>query len=165
MPHHVIHEISLKGGIMVNNYEISSNTCAVISVDDNLVKIIENGKEFYVKDSSINIINNSCMYYGSTFEGRCESAKRMLNGFYKLPIVIEESAPIVFFPISSPKHSKCIWISLQNIEKVSKCENGTLVSFVGGHNFSFDRSREVIDNQIARATRLKCILYERQSKK
>lgn len=150
---------------MLDTYEICSCTCAVISVNENMVKIIERDKEFYVETSSYKIIDNSCMYYGSSYIGRNEGSKNMLTYSYKLPIIVEETKPIIFFPISSPKYSNCTWISLQNIDKILKNTTGSKVLFKGGREVEFGCSNEIIENQVVRSTQLKCILFERQRRK
>ena len=75
---------------MLDSYEVNVSTLAIIAVNDKLSRIIEKDKEFFINKSTINIIDESCRYYGSTYEGRCDGTKSLLNYSYKLPIIIEE---------------------------------------------------------------------------
>ena len=88
---------------MLDSYEVNVSTLAIIAVNDKLSRIIEKDKEFFINKSTISIIDESCRYYGSTYEGRCDGTKSLLNYSYKLPIIIEESRSLIFFPTSSPK--------------------------------------------------------------
>ena len=137
---------------MLDSYEINSSTLAIIAVSETLSRIIEKEREFYVSMSSLEIVENSCKYYGSTYEG-CS---------YKLPIIVEESKPIILFPISSPKFTKCSWFSITNVDRVVKHELGAKILFKTGYELILESSFDSIENQMLRATRLSCILYDRQ---
>lgn len=49
--------------------------------------------------SSLDIIKRSCLFFGSTFDGRKKFSVDLLNANYKLPIVIEESTQLIFFQL------------------------------------------------------------------
>ena len=49
---------------MLDSYEINSSTLAIIAVSETLSRIIEKEREFYVSMSSLEIVENSCKYYG-----------------------------------------------------------------------------------------------------
>lgn len=150
---------------MLNNYEISSDTYAIIAVNDKLTKIIEKENELYIEKSSLEIIKENCIFYGSSFNGRYECSKSIFKSSYKLPIVVEETTPIVFFPISSPKYTNSSWFALQNINHLCKHDSDTSVVFNCGKNILFKTSYVILKNQLLRATQLKCIMYERQRNK
>ena len=61
------------------------------------------------------IIENSCRYFGSSYNGRHIGTKNLTGINYKSPIIIEETKNIIFFPTTSPKQSDCSWISLKYI--------------------------------------------------
>lgn len=150
---------------MLENYDISNETYAIIPVNNKVTKIVEKEQEFYVNKSSLDIIKDNCIFYGSSFIGRTECSKSILKGSYKLPIIVEESTPIVFFPVSSPKYSNSIWFSLQNINQISKDGKGSKILFNCGKCMLFDNSCFVLKNQLMRAVQLKCTMYERQRSK
>ena len=54
----------------MNNYEINNRTLAIIPIKNKISKIIEIDGEFYVNENPIKIIDNSCKYFGSSYEGR-----------------------------------------------------------------------------------------------
>ena len=111
---------------MKENYEINLSTLAVIAVDNKTSKIIEGTEEFLVKRSAINIIDKSCKFFGSSYNGRFEGTKHLTGISYKSPIIIEETKNIIFFPTSSPRIADCSWISLNHILDYKKEDGKTI---------------------------------------
>ena len=72
-------------------YEINYDTQIIMPVGDNSSKIIESDEEYFVKRSVQNIMEHSCEYFGSSFEGRKEGTKKLLGITHKSPIIIEET--------------------------------------------------------------------------
>lgn len=149
----------------MNSYEINEDTLAIIP-KDNKTTIIHEIYNIYIINQNIeNILNNSCKYYGSTFEGRKVASSSLLNINYKVPILIEESSNMVFFPTSSIKNNKCCWISLNNIDRYERNYRGTKVYFKHGKNIVFPISYGILNNQILRSSRLIFLTKERKVKK
>ena len=146
-------------------YEINENTIAVCYYDDFNTKIYELNGEFLVSSSVIDIINNSCRYYGSSYLGRVSGTKKILGISYKAPIVVEESDDIVFFPTSSPRLKDCSWFSLKKIYDYRK--NGALTEIVLCNNkkIGIDISYSSFDNQVLRAARLQMLIKNRKIRK
>ena len=84
---------------------------------------------------------------------------------YKLPIVIEESREMVFFPTTSSESNNCIWISLNNISSYEEKDFSTVVTFNTGQIEKFDISMESFENQVLRASKLLLILKNRKQSK
>ena len=101
--------------MLTEKYEINSSTCALIPNSDFSTRIIETYNIINVPYSVSNIIDYSCAYYGSSFKGRLCGSKNALGSKYKLPIIIEESREMIFFPTTSYESDTCAWISLKNI--------------------------------------------------
>ena len=148
----------------MNSYEINNDTLAVIPIDENYTKIIENNEEFMVMENSMDIIDNSCKFFGSTYSGRLEGTKSLIGVTYKAPIVIEDSCSIIFFPISSPRLSDCLWISFKNVDSYKKIEedNSILLKFVSGYTIKLPISYFSFSNQILRSSRLENTLKIRK---
>ena len=144
-----------------NSYYINKGTCAILPVGKGCSKIIEIDNEFIVNKSVKNIIDDSCKYFGSSYQGRFEGSKKILNMNYKLPIVVEEFNNVIFFPTSSPRFSECIWISLSNVKSYLKDENICKIVFIGGAELSLDISYYSLENQIFRASLLDSLLRKR----
>lgn len=148
----------------MKNYEINVETLAIIPYDNYRSKVIEKERELIVGFSPRKIVDNSCKYFGSSYEGRYAGTKSMLGLTHKAPIIIEESNGIVFFPTSSPRLQTCSWISLNNVETYKKQGRGTLIYFFGGKSIKLDLAYGIVDNQILRSTRLAAILEKRTCK-
>ena len=91
----------MKGGIFLNigSYEINNETLVIMPFGKNQSKVYEISGDFIVNMSPLNIIKASCLYFGSSYEGRKESAKYTAGIEMKVPVLIEESRNIIFFPL------------------------------------------------------------------
>ena len=148
------------------NYEINSSTQVVLPIDNSTSKAIEEKDEYVVNDNVLGIMEKSCEYFGSSFEGRKEGTKKLLGITHKSPIIIEESRKMIFFPTSSPDNPNCIWINLEKIDKYYRVSKKiSAIRFKNGDIMNFDVSFSSLSNQILRATRLKYVLEQRINKK
>lgn len=146
----------------MDSYEINKNTCAVVSIGDNLSKVIEKEDEYYVNKRSFEVMEDSCQYYGSSCEGRIKGTKNILGSNYKVPIIIEETNNIIFFPTEASHKNTCIWISLNNIKKYEKNNGFTKVTFDSGKEIVVKMSITSFETQVLRANRLESIIKKRK---
>ncbi len=146
----------------MNEYFINKGTCAIVPVDKNTSRIIELDDDFIVNRSVKDIIDESCKYFGSSYQGRFEGSKNILKMSYKLPIVVEEYNSFIFFPTSSPRFDDCIWISLNNISNYKKIGDGTELLFGEKTKFFIKTSYYSLENQIFRATLLESLIRRRK---
>lgn len=148
------------------NYEINDDTLAIIPVTETKSKVLEKENEYIVNNNTYEILDYSCQYFGSTYEGRKGGSKNILGSGYKVPILIKEENFIIFFPTESPLLQSCIWLSLHNIEKFEKgYNNSTNIYFKDGKKVKINVSFRTIENQILRSTRLESVLRNRSSSK
>lgn len=146
-------------------YEITSKTCALTSISEEKTEVIELGRKFIVEEKITEIIKRSCEFYGCTLDGRIQGSKLQLGTKYKLPIIIENTREIIFFPTISPRLQECSWISLKNIKSYKEHNYGTIVEFRDKNNLYIPISLESLENQIFRATKLMLISRERSEMK
>ena len=145
----------------MNNYEINEDTYAVISTDVGKTKIIEKDYDVILDNDAYKIMDESCKYYGSSYMGRVEGAKKILDCSYKLPILVEESSVLIFFPIKSSLLDDCCWINLNSIKSIEKVDNKTKIYFKNGKEMLFDISKLSLENQIYRSSKLESIIFKR----
>lgn len=150
---------------MLVEYEINDETLAILPYDINASEIIEVNKHCYVQKSPKEIIDDSCKYYGSSYQGRIEGTKKLTGFRYKIPIIIEESCPTIFFPTTSPEHVHCTWINLKNMKDYKSWYGGSLIKFKNGQSLALDISKFSLENQIFRASRLAQQLNDRKISK
>lgn len=147
---------------MLEQYEINSSTLAILPVDEFTSKVLEEEGEYIVNKPVMKIIDDSCKFFGSSFRGRSDGTKSLIGGNYKLPVVIEESRDIIFFPTSSPKLNECSWISLNNLTDYQKNNKQSIVKFKNGFVLDIDISIFSLQNQVLRASRLENVLRKRK---
>ena len=147
-------------------YEITYDTQVILPISNEKSKIIEEQDEYYIDNKPLSILEHSCEYFGSSYEGRKEGTKKLLGITHKSPVIVEETRKIIFFPTISPESDNCSWINLDKIEKYYKINHKkSAVVFKNGDIQEFDISIGSLTNQILRATRLKYVLEERISEK
>lgn len=133
-------------------YEINSNTLAIIA-EKKSSRIIETDNEFTVSESSYEIMDRSCRFFGSSYFGRTVSTRDLTGMTYKVPILLVNN--IIFFPTSSPKEEGCSFILFNKIESIKKLPyNKTLVTFVNNKSVVLPYSYRTLENQIYRSSRL-----------
>lgn len=144
-------------------YYVNKATCAIIPIGKDKSQVIEYDNSFIVNKASKVIIDDSCKYFGSSYQGRLDGSRKMLNMNYKLPIVIEEFNNLIFFPTSSPRFKECIWISLNNIKSYSKEGIYSKIIFLEDAYYDLEISYHSLENQIFRAALLDSLLHKRKN--
>lgn len=146
----------------MNDYEINSDTLAIIPLGDNVSEVYESEAKYIVNKSPNAIIKENCEFYGSSYEGRCKGTKNLTGIKSKYPIIIEESRNIIFFPTSSVRSNHNIWIALNNIKSYSEKNLNGRIIFKNNEKIDLDISYYSLDNQICRAYMLNSKLYDRK---
>lgn len=140
-------------------YEVSKGTLAILPNEKNSSVVYEDEERYIINQTPFEIMEDSCKYFGSTYQGRKEGAKEMLGAEYKVPIVVEDSNNLILFPTTSPLSDDCVWISLKRINRIIKIDsNNTKILFDNNKEIIVDSSYRTIENQISRASRLDLIL-------
>ena len=145
------------------NYEINNNTLALI-YENNSTVVYEKNKKFILKGILPNkIIKYSCEYFGSSYEGRVKGTNILTGITHKVPIIIEESNEIIFFPTSSSRLNTCSWIRNKYIKNYVKApENTVEIVFVDNNKLHLNCSYDILNNQILRSSRLESIIRYRK---
>lgn len=149
----------------MENYEINEDTYAVLSEHVGKTKILEKDAEYIIHNDAYKVMDESCQYYGSSYKGRLTAAKNILECSYKLPILVEESSCLIFFPIKSSLLDDCCWINLNSIKKVEKKDTGSKIIFQNNKELIVNTSKLSLENQIYRAIKLESIIKKRISAK
>lgn len=143
------------------SYEINNNTLALLPINDKSTKIIEKDNILIIEDNVMNIIKNSCEFFGSSYLGRREGTKNLTGISSKCPIIIEESNNIIYFPTISPRLSTCSWISFNSIKNYLNNKGKTTIIFENDKVLDLDISYNSFDNQVLRSAKLESILRKR----
>ena len=136
-------------------YEINKGTLAIMPNENESSLVYEDEDRFLIEQSPFQIMEESCMYFGSTYEGRKESARSILGAEYKVPVIVEDTDNLIVFPTTSPKSDDCIWISLKRVKNFERIDNSnTKVIFDNNKEIIVPVSYRTLENQISRASRL-----------
>ena len=147
-----------KGGIMLK-YEISRGTLAIVPNEYESSLIYEDDQRYLIDETPFQIMEDSCKYFGSTYEGRKMGAKDILGAEYKVPIVVEDTDNLIVFPTTSPSSNECVWIALKRVKRIEKVDiHHTKVIFDNNIEILVDCSYRTMENQLSRASRLDLIL-------
>ena len=138
----------------MENYEINLKTMAIIPIGKDKSKIIEENNEIIINNNTFKIIDHSCRYFGSSYEGRHHGTIEITGISYKTPIIVEETQNIIFFPTSNAKSIDCMWISLDKIRDYYEKDYVTKLIFKNGYELNLDISLGSLQNQILRSTLL-----------
>lgn len=143
------------------NYEINPDTLALIS-EKNGTRVLEYDDEYRVSETAYTIMENSCKYFGSSFDGRINGSKSVLGSVYKVPIIVEETQKLIFFPTQSLTSPNVSWISYKNIKNIEKFGKHSLIRFVNGKSIVIECPYFTLKNQIFRCNMLDSIFTKRR---
>jgi len=146
-------------------YEISRGTLAIVPNSEENSLVYEDDSRYIVNESPFKIMEDSCKYFGSTYNGRKDSAKSILGAEYKVPIIVEENNNIIVFPTTSPSSADCVWISLGRIKYFEKIDSSnTKIVFDNNREIIVPCSYRTIENQVSRASRLDLVMRNRKNR-
>lgn len=148
----------------MNYYEINEDTLAIIPYEKKS-KVLEVDEEYIVNETPYEIMENSCRYFGSSLEGRINGSKDMLGSVYKIPILVEESQKLIFFPTEALNSPNVGFISYKNIKNVNKKGTKSIVEFKNGNDITINCPYFSMKNQIFRCNMLESISTERKKSK
>jgi competence protein ComK len=125
-------------------------------------QIFEIEDEFTSPFKPIDIIKKSCEYFSSSFEGRKDGTKQLIGITHKVPIAIDPTNFIYFFPTTSPTRSECIWVSHEHVLNYRRlAPNQTEVTFQNKQSYTFQISYSSFENQLLRTALLRTKLMQR----
>lgn len=152
---------------MNNNikYVINDNTLAIVPIDKRKSKVYEKDNVIIVDRPTKKIIEENCIYYGSTYEGRRRGTYELIGITHKSPILISNQSNMVFFPTCSPRIKECGWISLSNVEDYSSYEHDSIIRFSNNLKLQIPVSSKIINNQVLKSTRLESVVRKNNLKK
>lgn len=99
----------------------------------------------------IELLEWSCLSHGSTLKGRIDAFCLLTGASQKAGVLTDETSKHIYFPTTSMKNSFCVWISYNDIFKVSSIESGNSeVAFASGVVEEIDIDPRVIKKQMKR---------------
>lgn len=149
----------------IEEYEVNPYTMFITPLvygSKTYSQIYELEDEFVSPFKPIEIIKKSCEYFSSSFEGRRDGTKQLIGITHKVPIVIDPTNFIYFFPTTSPSRSECIWISHEHVLNYRRiAPHQTQVTFQNKKSYIFPISHSSFENQLLRTALLRTKLMQR----
>jgi competence protein ComK len=103
---------------ILENYIVNVNTMAIIPAARIEYRsiVLEGDREIYVRKAPIQLIEDSCLAGGSTYDGRRQAVTHQLQMSRKVPIPVIPARNIYAFPTQSPKRWDCRWIFYNHVQ-------------------------------------------------
>ena len=134
------------------NYIINNNTVYLkVKNEDVYVKEINN--EMILNENIIKVLNNSCIYYGSSLKGRILGAKSLIKSKYKLPLIISEKNNLFFINIKD-KNGYEYWLNFQYVKDYIYVDNLLKIFFEYDKSLLINCSWTIFNNQMLKCSRL-----------
>lgn len=150
---------------LIEEYEVNSSTMVIMPIHYGskiFSKIFEFEGEYISPFKPIQVIKDSCEFFGSSFEGRREGTRKLIGVTHKVPIAISPTNHIYFFPTTSHENPRCIWVSHDHIVSYNKGEeNSTDILFKNGKRLQLPISCSSFQNQVIRTMMLRSKLAQR----
>ncbi|RYL95885.1 competence transcription factor (CTF) [Sporolactobacillus sp. THM7-4] len=114
---------------LIDQFTIHRGTMALLPYDSSEGRlwtfVVDEDRVRTVKMSPLEVIKNSCSYYGSTYSGRKRGAASM--GYKSMPpICVCSELNIYFFPLMSEANRECIWLAHSHIRQWEVVDNSTI---------------------------------------
>ncbi|SFA79665.1 MULTISPECIES: competence protein ComK [unclassified Bacillus (in: firmicutes)] len=153
------------GHTSIEEYEINPFTMFIRPVTYGskiYSEIVEVQDEFLSPFKPLDIIENSCEYFGATFKGKKEGSTLLTGVTHKVPIVIDSMNHLYFFPTTSPNRPDCIWIAHDHVISHQRHNpTETLVVFQNKKSYIFPISYNSFENQLMRTAFLRTKMLQR----
>lgn len=149
--------------VSVSDYVMNRFTMAILPTDNKYCsEIFEYEQEIFVEKRTLEVIDQSCRYFGSSYGGRKDGTKDLMGITHKPPIVIDPANAIYFFPTTSSTRSHCAWISHSYVKDYSGTkEDNTHITFTNDKQITLPVSVGSFENQLFRTAQLRTIISSR----
>lgn len=105
----------------------------------NVLEIVRsNGIQYVEEKRAVSFLNDWCLLYGSTYEGRRAACKLHLQIQQKVPILISEYTGDLMFPTRNVRSYDCIWINYRAVESCKGNANACTITFLDDEKLMLD---------------------------
>ena len=152
--------------VVMQNYRLNKDTMAIFSNPclSSSTAILEwPNKVLYCTRTPLYLIEEACISGGSTYNGRREAVERMLRTKSKLPIPVNPTEGLFFFPNMSPYEPHCHWFSffhIQNFFTAKDDKTKTEIIFTDSRRKIINTSYKTMAGQICLTGLLVALIYK-----
>ncbi|WP_147533150.1 competence protein ComK [Bacillus marasmi] len=154
--------------LFVEEYEINRFTTLIRPVlygEKVYSEVFELQDQFLVPLPPTVIVDKSCKYFGSSFQGRVTGTQQLTGYQRKVPIAIDPTFHILFMPTSSPYNHDCTWLSHEHVLDYHREDSkSTRVIFRNQSTHIIPMSYSSFNTQLERTSHLRSKLMQRYDK-
>lgn len=149
----------------MDQYVICQDTMALLPCngpDGSLgTLVVEEERRLMVAQSPLQIVEDSCNYFGSTYVGRKKGAVSM--GYKSMPpICVCSELGIYFFPLMSETRRACVWLSHTHVRHWEQAgRKNARIFLLNGQMFDVPVQANIVANKARRAAQYRYQLCER----
>jgi competence protein ComK len=123
--------------------------------------VVEKTGIVVVQKKPLDIIDDSCGYFGHSFSGAKQGAWAVTGITRMPPLAVSAELDLIIFPLASPENRDCSWLVHLNVESWGEAgRNATVVRFSNYQTFTFDISYTAFEIKACRAAQYRCLLRE-----
>lgn len=108
---------------------MNPNEVLYIRVHQRKTQIVAETQTLMIEEKAVDLLENWCLTFGSSLRGSADVVKHHLNVTQKLPLLVDPSGRLFFFPTLSHEHPECIWINAAKVRRLKDLGRKTLVQF------------------------------------
>ncbi|WP_071393852.1 competence protein ComK [Bacillus tuaregi] len=151
---------------IIEEYQISRSTLAILPMEYGS-KLYSQIYDLEVDQFSplkpLELIKKSCRSFCSSYEGRKEGSRQLIGFTHKIPITIDSTNMLYFFPTASPLSKRCAWVSHVHVLHYEKIDSATtLVYFRNKKTVIIPTSVYTFENQMLRTALLRTNLMQKK---
>lgn len=125
--------------------------------------LLETFGETQIEESTYCLLNDSCVYYGGSFDGSLESARSILKGQKNLPIMVSIPLKYCMIPLGSPMKKDTAWVAYQHINDIDSNGPNSIIIFHNQVKLEVNISKDVLERRREKAAHL-IITYQFRQK-
>ncbi|WP_394235519.1 competence protein ComK [Niallia oryzisoli] len=150
--------------VITEEYQISRSTLAILPIEYgsklySQIYDLENDQFSPLKP--LDLIKKGCRSFCSSYEGRKEGSRQLIGFTHKIPVTIDSTNMMYFFPTASPLSKRCAWVSHAHVLHYEKVDSiNTLVYFRNKKTAIIPVSSYTFENQMLRTALLRTNLMQ-----
>ncbi|WP_428911331.1 competence protein ComK [Niallia sp. Krafla_26] len=148
------------------DFEINPLTVAILPIEFGegklYSKVYQLDEEFFVPFKPLDLIKKACKAFGASYEGRRDGCRHLVGITHKVPITIDSTNLVYFFPTNSPTKAPCAWISHEHVKEYKKSDSShTHVTFRNNKSIVIPISVYSFEKQMLRTALLRTRLSQK----
>ncbi|WP_165820794.1 competence protein ComK [Pueribacillus theae] len=117
---------------------------------------MELNRTILIRKNPKTILNDSCKFFGSSYEGRVDGTKAIMNRGKMYPIAICVPLDMYMFPLVSPNNYTCVWLSYVHIRDIDAYQtHHAKITFMNEQQLIVTKSKKLVESKKFRTGELR----------